>query len=499
MPVETAASIGPEILPGLPLSPGIIEIMSSEKEEAKSGNLLNPPNPFEPGELSTFVQWLQRKSPLSSTGLPRYMDAVYNERADLQKTMPEVRMGELSAFAWWAHIFGRFEVPSFRLFGHKVSIQRSIAPGGRVSGGVDAIGFFKAEHGIGEAARLLVEAIRTTDVPVSTVGYWITESRQRAKFETDEVGKYKTIIAAVNAELNKPVRDLFGSYFFDGAYVIGQWFWELETAPPWYKDAYQYVDELWAPTKFIEEMLRRDAPKRVAIHHMPLPLRKPRVVENALRKDLDLDSRFMFLFIFDFMSVMKRKNPLGLIEAFKKAFAPGEGPMLILKSINGETRPEGFAELKAATEGREDILIMNRYLDSTQSAALMNLCDCYVSLHRSEGLGLTIAEAMLLGKPVIATGYSGNLDFMTPETSYLVPWKRVRVGEGAEAYDVNASWAEPDLDAAAAIMKNVYSNPDEARRVAMAGKIDLETRFTPEQTGLRMKRRLANLWREQNV
>jgi hypothetical protein len=180
MPVETAASIGPEILPGLPLSPGIIEIMSSEKEEAKSGNLLNPPNPFEPGELSTFVQWLQRKSPLSSTGLPRYMDAVYNERADLQKTMPEVRMGELSAFAWWAHIFGRFEVPSFRLFGHKVSIRRSIAPGGRVSGGVDAIGFFKAEHGIGEAARLLVEAIRTTDVPVSTVGYWITESRQRA-------------------------------------------------------------------------------------------------------------------------------------------------------------------------------------------------------------------------------------------------------------------------------------------------------------------------------
>jgi hypothetical protein len=113
------------------------------------------------------VQWLQRKSLLSTTGLPRYMDAVYNERVDLQKTMPEVRMGELSAFAWWAHRFGRFEVPSFRLFGHKVSIRRSITPGGRVSGGVDTVGFFNAEHGIGEAARLLVEAIRTTDIPVS--------------------------------------------------------------------------------------------------------------------------------------------------------------------------------------------------------------------------------------------------------------------------------------------------------------------------------------------
>jgi glycosyltransferase involved in cell wall biosynthesis len=308
------------------------------------------------------------------------------------------------------------------------------------------------------------------------------------------VGQYQTIIAAINAELNKPVRDLFGDDFFKGTYVIGQWFWELETAPSWYKDAYEHVDELWAPTKFIEEMLRREAPERIAVHHMPLPLRKPRVVENASRADLDLDERFMFLFTFDFMSVMKRKNPLGLVEAFRKAFAPGEGPMLVLKSINGETRPEGFALLQAAAEGREDIFIMNKYLDSHQSAALMNLCDCYVSLHRSEGLGLTIAEAMLLGKPVIATDYSGNLDFMKPDTSYLVPWTRVKVGSGAEAYDSDASWAEPDLDAAAEMMRRVYSNPEEAREIAMAGKRDLETRFTPEQTGLRMKNRLLELW-----
>jgi glycosyltransferase involved in cell wall biosynthesis len=207
----------------------------------------------------------------------------------------------------------------------------------------------------------------------------------------------------------------------------------------------------------------------------------------------------MFLFTFDFMSVMKRKNPLGLIQAFTRGFAPGEGPMLVLKSINGETRPEGFAELQSATEGRDDIVIMNKYLDSHQSAALMNLCDCYVSLHRSEGLGLTIAEAMLLGKPVIATGYSGNLDFMTPETSYLVPWTRVNVGEGAEAYDAFASWAEPDLDDAATLMRHVFLNPEEAMRVALAGKNDLETRFTPEQTGQRMKKRLEELWETQDA
>jgi glycosyltransferase involved in cell wall biosynthesis len=194
------------------------------------------------------------------------------------------------------------------------------------------------------------------------------------------------------------------------------------------------------------------------------------------------------------MSVMKRKNPLGLVEAFKKAFDPGEGPMLVLKSINGDSRPEASAELKAVIEGRDDIIWIDKYLDSEMSAALMNLCDCYVSLHRSEGLGLTIAEAMLLGKPVIATGYSGNLDFMTPDTSYMVPWTRVKVGKGAEAYSSRATWAEPNLDVAAEMMRTVYENPEQAQAVANAGKRDLEQRFTREVTGARMKARLEEIW-----
>jgi glycosyltransferase involved in cell wall biosynthesis len=137
---------------------------------------------------------------------------------------------------------------------------------------------------------------------------------------------------------------------------------------------------------------------------------------------------------------------------------------------------------------------MDKYLDSEMSAALMNLCDCYVSLHRSEGLGLTIAEAMLLGKPVIATGYSGNLDFMTPDTSYMVPWTRVKVGKGAEAYSSRATWAEPNLDVAAEMMRTVYENPEQAQTVANAGKRDLEQRFTREVTGARMKARLEEIW-----
>ena len=140
--------------------------------------------------------------------------------------------------------------------------------------------------------------------------------------------------------------------------------------------------------------------------------------------DLDLaqDDRFTFLFMFDFFSTLQRKNPLGLIDAFTRAFAPDEGPRLLLKTINARFRPEAADELRRRIGERPDIELVDRYLDPRQNAALIARADCYVSLHRSEGFGLTLAESMALGTPVIATGYSGNIDFTTPSNSYLVDW-----------------------------------------------------------------------------
>jgi len=491
-----ACSAGPEIIPGIPMSTGICQMLDAEAVEADAAGGDAPPDPRLGGSCSQFIEWLRAVPTTSRSGLPRYMQAVFDERPDLQEAFPEVMSGELRWFAWWSHLWGRYESPSFRLLGHVPPLKERIPIGPRLPGGADVIGFFHAEHGIGEAARLLVGALRAGDVNVATLSYRNTESRQNHPFETDEVGKYKVVIAAINAELNAPVRHLFGDFYFANTYVVGQWFWELETAPPWYKRAYKHVDELWAPSRFIETMLRNEAPRRVHVRYMPLPLRRPRVVGGVSKSDLGLPDRFMFLFTFDFMSVMKRKNPIGLVQAFRQAFPGGDGPILVLKSINGQTRPEGTATLRAAIEGAENIIWLDKYLDADQSAALMNLCDCYVSLHRSEGLGLTIAEAMLLGKPVVATGYSGNMDFMSDTTAYTVPWTRVNVGEGAEAYDPNATWAEPDLEEAARLMRHVYDNPDEARERALRGKADLESRFTPAETGRGMRLRLEEIWSE---
>lgn len=481
-------SVGPDVLPGLPMTPGIRQLLDEMPQEERI-------DPYAPGQVQRFVTWLQEIPHGSASGLPRYFEAVFLERPDLQKAFPEVQRGEVRWFAWWAHLWGRYECPTLRLFGHVPPLKDRMPRGPRLSDGADVVGFFQAEHGIGEASRLLVKALESVGVPLSTLSYRNSESRQNYPFESDEVGKYRTVIAAVNAELNAPLRHEFGKFFFAGTYVIGQWFWELEKAPQWYKPAYKLVDELWAPTRFIEQMLRREAPQRVQVRYMPLPLREPRVSEGVTKHDLGIPDRFMFLFTFDFMSVMKRKNPVGLVEAFRRAFSGNDGPVMVLKSINGDTRPEGSAMLRDAIGDATNIIWIDRYLDADQSAALMSLCDCYVSLHRSEGLGLTIAEAMLLGKPVIATGYSGNLDFMTPETSYLVPWTKVRVGQGAEAYDPKAVWAEPNLAEAARLMRHVVDNPAEARERAERGRLDLRSRFSPEVTGRSMKARLEEIWR----
>ena len=125
--------------------------------------------------------------------------------------------------------------------------------------------------------------------------------------------------------------------------------------------------------------------------------------------------------------------------------------------------------VRYAATGRPDVLVIDGHLPRAELGSLMAAADCYVSLHRSEGFGLTMAESMALGKPVIATAYSGNLDFMNDENSFLVPFSWATVPPGAGPYPVGARWADPDLDAAAAIMRTVVGSPDVAEAVAARG------------------------------
>ena len=375
-----------------------------------------------------------------------------------------------------------------------IPVVNPISIASRDLNGVDVVGFFTAEHGVGEAARVLVSTMKSVDVAVSTINYTDTQSRMGHSYSTDDVSRYKVALVSMNAEQLTHSPNRLGADFYSDRYMIGQWFWELEQAPDWYAPAWPMVNEMWAPTRFIEQMLRNSAPKNVAISYVPLPVMRP-AIDTSLTRDLfHLDDRFMFLFAFDFMSVMKRKNPLGLIEAFIRAFPAGTGAQLVIKAINGDKRPAERAQLMTAAALHPDITVMDTYLTRVETSSLMNLADCYVSLHRSEGLGLTLSEAMSHGKPVIATNYSGNIDFMNETNSYLVSWDRVAVGENAEGYAANASWAEPNLDEAAQLMRSVFENQAEAAQIGQKAQNDILKNFSEAASGAIMKNRLSEIW-----
>jgi glycosyltransferase involved in cell wall biosynthesis len=201
----------------------------------------------------------------------------------------------------------------------------------------------------------------------------------------------------------------------------------------------------------------------------------------------------MFLFVFDYLSTIQRKNPVGLIEAFTQAFAPGEGPQLLIKTINAPLRPLAEEAVLWAAHGRGDIHVVDRSLSASERDGLMAACDCYVSLHRSEGFGLTLAEAMAAGKPVIGTGYSGNLDFMSHRNSFLVDYELGVVGPDCEIYPAHGEWAQPSVSHAAALMREVFAYPQRAVAVAMRARDDIARHLSPRTTGAAMRKRLEQL------
>jgi 2-polyprenyl-3-methyl-5-hydroxy-6-metoxy-1,4-benzoquinol methylase len=224
-----------------------------------------------------------------------------------------------------------------------------------------------------------------------------------------------------------------------------------------------------------------------------MPVAMPRI-GNYSRSALGMpEDGFTFLYIFDYHSTAARKNPVGHVEAFKAAFGEGSGAKLVLKCLNADRMAAEHARTILAIDGHADITVIDRFVSADEKNAMVAACDCYLSLHRSEGFGLTPAEAMALGKPVIATRYGGTLDFMTDQNSYLVDHGWTKVGHGAHPYPQDATWAEPDLDHAARLLREVFEDRAEARRRGEQARRDIRERHDPSVAGAVMRARLQNI------
>lgn len=459
------------------------------------------PDPFDADASAELAAWLvQPSADGSDLGLGRYLASVYRSRPDLRLTYPGVPGEHVDAFLAWADSHGRQEADyspalidlALGAVGGDDSVRApSAAPAVRRAG-VNVVGYLRGELGVGESARLMVDALTAGDIPHATMSVdRHLLSRQAATYVAAAEGApFDTTLLCVNADMTPTVAAAVPS-LLERSYRIGMWYWEVEDFPASQHEGFRHVDEVWVATDFVRRAIEPHSPVPVRTITPPLP--QPRIVPGRTLADLGLPERPIFLFAFDFLSTVERKNPWGLVDAFEAAFAPGEGPLLIIKSINAGRRPDQAERLRLRVGGSSDVLLLEDYMDAEDRDALVALCDCYVSLHRSEGLGLTMAEAMALGKPVIATGYSGNLQFMTEANSFLVPWTPTSIPTGCEPYPPGGTWAEPDLEVAARLMRTVLEDGELAAARGRQGAQDLLTLHSAEVVGRQVSARLAEL------
>ncbi len=306
----------------------------------------------------------------------------------------------------------------------------------------------------------------------------------------------------INADEIEPTLKILDTKLPDGAYNIIYPFWELSVLPPSWVDRLQLFNEVWAPSLFIQQTLQKAL--TAPIHHMPLPV-QVELTSFLGRSYFDLpESAYLFLFFFDFRSYLDRKNPGALLDVFERVCkANPRGDIRVVIKVHGTTISskaiqdyQQFVDRIRQSPFREQVILIDQVYDDNEIKNLVRCCDCFVSLHRSEGFGLGMAEAMYLGKPVIATGYSGNLDFMNDQVSCLVDYRLVPVQEGQYPYAEGQVWAEPDIDHATHYMNELFTSPETGRTLGRRASQHIRTHFSYLAQGLRYQKRLNQISNE---
>ena len=465
------------------------ELLRRERTlEHDVGDVDGVPDPYDPAEVDAFVAML--RSPFPGSAAPRisrYLHALHHSRPDLQSACPRITGDEGNHYLAWMREIGQRDLglPP-EVIPAADEIEAALEPPPTRPAAVRLVGYLAAELGMGELGRGMEATLRAAGEPVVTSTETITASRQRhdgGPGPTDPAGgpgepdDADINVVCVNADRLPVVMDRLRWAFGHGRSTIGVWAWEVEHFPGSLHGAARLVDEVWTCSAHARRAIA--AGVDVPVHNVPPPV-MPRSVVPRSRAALGLPDAFTFLFCFDFFSVADRKNPFGVIDAFRRAFAPGEGPHLVIKSINGTAALPDLERVRLHAADRDDVHVVDGYVSALDQAALVASCDAYVSLHRAEGFGYTMAEAMLAGRPVVATAYSGNLEFMDESNSFLVGYDLVPIAPGNDPYPAGSSWADPDLDEAAAAMRRIVEDPAGAATVGERARHDIARYHSPE-------------------
>lgn len=358
--------------------------------------------------------------------------------------------------------------------------------------GVNIAGFIQSELGIGEGVRSIIRAVETTNIPFVINNIDLPSHRNAdtsyQKFSPDN--PHPVNILQINAnEVNTFMKRGVLQKYLNNHYNIGFWAWELLKFPPEWRSAITPFHEIWTYSDYGAEAIAQVAPIPVLRMMPSINLATP----NLTKADLGLPTdKFIFLFMFDFFSRVQRKNPMAIIRAFKQAFdRNNQDVLLIIKCSNSQKFPAERQILIDLIDNYDSIKLIDGYFSKEQINALVYNCDCYVSLHRCEGFGLTMAEAMFYGKPVIATGYSSNIEFMNVANSFLVKYNLVEIDGNYGPYKKGDIWADPQVDHCSELMQYVVNNYQLAKQIGNQAAQDMKTLFNPQVVGEKIKERLT--------
>ncbi|MGI1658566.1 MAG: glycosyltransferase [Desulfitobacterium sp.] len=364
------------------------------------------------------------------------------------------------------------------------------------SKGINLVAYIRGDFGVGEAGRATANSIKQSQIPFGIINFdqdipHNANNRDWDNYLTKEF-RHNVNVFNVNADQTPALEGAFSNDIWDGRYNIGYWVWELSEFPEEWENYFARFNEIWAPSRFVVESLSPKSPVPV--------VRIPYSIDVKVDKGLDRryfglpDEKFLFLFMFDVLSIQSRKNPEAVIKAFEAAFNiddPSVG--LVIKINNGKQTPEAVKRLRQQFEDRKNIYFIDRTMPKVEVNSLLQCVDSFVSLHRSEGFGLGLAEAMYLGKPVIGTNWSANTDFMNNKNSCPVDYKLIPLGQDYGPYKAHQYWADPDIEHAAEYMRRLVYDKDYYAKIAKQGERTIREEFSVEAVSKMIRSRLCAL------
>jgi glycosyltransferase involved in cell wall biosynthesis len=360
-------------------------------------------------------------------------------------------------------------------------------------GGINLIGYARAEMGIGESCRIAARSMSAAGIPFGIINYTGTN---RARM-TDYTWKHKEMkepihpinIFHINAEQMMEVYAQYSSNLFDNRYNIGYWHWELPNFPDEWQSSFKILDEIWVPSSFVANSVSMNSP--VPVVRIPHGI-EVNIINRRERAYFNLPERsFLFLTMYDVRSYQERKNPLASIAAFKSTFDSNDMSVgLVIKVNSAKSGFDELESLKANISDYKNIYLITNVLSRDDTNSLIQCVDSFISLHRSEGFGLGLAEAMYLGKPAIGTNWSSNIDFMNNQNSCLVNYEVIQVGSDYGPYKAHQYWADPDVEHAGSYMRRLVNNEDYYQEMSSRGEFTIKRDFSPTAAGSLMNKRM---------